>query len=106
MSLRRPLGLVLLALAMLAAQALGQWHRSVHALPHAHAHAEAAPFDDHEAGDVECRLYDQLAQADGLAWAVPPLPAAGEAPPPAAEALRSARLAPSWRHLARGPPRA
>lgn len=93
-----------LALALLAAQGFGHWHRSAHALTQAVAAGAATPFDDHQPGDAECRLLDQLAQADGLAWAPSPLPAAGEAPRPAAEALRSARLAPSWRLRARGPP--
>lgn len=101
---RRAVRLFLLALAVLAAQAVGHWHRTAHALPQ--AAAAVSLFDDHTAGDPECRLLDQLTQADGLDWAAPPLPAAGEAPRPAAEALRSARLAPAWRHRARGPPAA
>jgi hypothetical protein len=110
-----PAWLALLA-ALLLAQALGQWHRTVHTLPHAHpaqhheAHAdehhEAHAFDDHEAGGSECRLLDQLAQADGLSPPPPTVHAAGSAPRSAAEARRSARLAPAWRALARGPPAA
>lgn len=93
-----------LALALLAAQGLGHWHRTAHA--RTPAVATATPFDDHAPGDADCRLLDPLTQADGLAWAAPPLPAVGEAPKPAAEALRSARLAPAWRQRARGPPAA
>ena len=108
---RRGAAWLALALALLLAQALGHWHRVAHALPlpqapaHGHADHHAHPFDDHAAGDAECRLLDSLSQADGLAWALPPLPAPGLAPCPAAQALREARLAPSWRQRARGPPR-
>jgi hypothetical protein len=107
-----PVWLALLA-ALLLAQSLGQWHRTVHGLAHQAHHAhhahhahESHAFDDHEVGDAECRLLDQLAQADGLNPAPPAVEAAGTAPQPAVEALRSARLAPAWRALARGPPAA
>lgn len=117
-----------LALALLCAQGLGVWHRTAHALPagagqsqsgfldhgsadaHEHAHDATATatatvaFDDHEAGDVECRLFDHLLHADGLTSAAPAVPAFGAAVSPAAEALRSARLTPAWRQRARGPP--
>jgi hypothetical protein len=122
------------ALALLCAQGLGVWHRTAHALPagpgqfqaqshsglqsgfhdhdhdpvpahaHEHAHGTTAAFDGHEAGDVECRLFDQLLHADGLTAAAPSLLAFGAADSPAAEALRSARLTPAWRQRARGPP--
>jgi hypothetical protein len=94
-----------LALAIVAAQALGFAHRVLHAPGHAvahghhHAHGHdagscddahrAAPtgfagaaglFDDHD--ESECRLYDQTAQGEGLAAAAtPPLDAAGPAKP-------------------------
>lgn len=71
---------------------------------HEHAHVATAAFDGHEAGDVECRLFDQLLHADGLTSAAPALLAFGAAVSPAAKALRSARLTPAWRQRARGPP--
>lgn len=116
MRTRRRAAWLALALALLLAQALGHWHRVAHALPsaaahdhdhgHSHGHGHGHAFDDHAAGDAECRLLDQLGQTEGLAWALPPRPAPGLAPRPAVQALREARLAPGWRQRARGPPQA
>ena len=69
----------MLALLLLWAQMWGQWHGVAHpqgfalgvAAAHVHAHeghaagAEHAGFD-HDAGDAECRLLDQLSHADSL----------------------------------------
>ncbi len=52
----------LLALALVAAQALGLMHQVVHA-QHDHGHEQggiAALFDSHEEGGLECRLFDPL----------------------------------------------
>jgi hypothetical protein len=80
-----------LVLALLAAQALGLWHRTAHApLPalttqatHASDHAAHAHHDHasehafgHAAGDSpQCRLFDQLALADALLAVAQLLPA-------------------------------
>jgi hypothetical protein len=92
-----------LALALLCAQALGLWHGTAHAVPAAQA---VAAFDDHDAGDADCRLFDQLLHADGLAFQGSPLPDFGAAPAPALAAMQAARQAPAWRQRARGPPAA
>jgi hypothetical protein len=92
-----------LVLALLLAQALGQWHGTLHARPAAAAPAADA-FDQHKAGDPDCRLFDQLLQADGLAFLPPPLLSFGAAPAAAQVALQAARQAPAWRQRARGPP--
>jgi hypothetical protein len=92
-----------LVLALLGAQALGLWHGTVHAVPAAQA---IAAFDDHDAGDAGCRLFDQLLHADGLAFQAPALLDFGAAPAPAVAALQAARQAPAWRQRARGPPSA
>lgn len=78
----------LLALALLQAQALGQWHRIVHGHPSAKAAVAAladvvdttgaaTPDDDdvfgHAAGDpAQCRLYDAAGSAAGP-WSAPSL---------------------------------
>lgn len=89
----QPLHAWLLAVLLLAAQALGLAHRVAHApgLPaavsaqaaafaaaHVHAHADvnadaasaaaatASAHGQHEAGGADCRLIDQLAHADAL----------------------------------------
>lgn len=121
-----PLGLAragLLCLALLLSQWLGQ----VHAVAHAggagaataagavHAHAPTAAHGawagalggEHQAGDTECRLIDQLSHSDAPgAW-----PATLALPPPAAEV--AARVHPvvvpgsaATPYLARAPPRA
>lgn len=122
----------LLVLALVAAQALGQWHRVVHApgMP-GHVAAHAAHPHGHEAHDVHahahlgetasswaarlfdadghaaaCVLYDQLAHADGL----PNLPVLW-LPPVWVAALtpwegRWQIAAQAVGFLARGPPRA
>jgi hypothetical protein len=95
----RPAWWVGLVLAVLLAQGLGQWHRVVHGTPAGVVHSApagavhsvpagavggvAATADDrHPAehggllgqhGEQECRLYDQLACADGLTLATAPL---------------------------------
>jgi hypothetical protein len=96
-----------LALALLAAQALGLAHSVAHAPGLASVAAVADEhFDGHHAGDAECRLIDQLAHADALvagALLLPPaLPAVLSAPalPPAHTVAFAAG------YLARAPPRA
>lgn len=137
----------LLALALVAAQALGLAHRIAHgplpavpvpqalqvpqtdlarvarAASQAHtahmAHMAHTPpaaqhpgelqerhglFHDHESGGVECRLFDQASQADGLvADALPALPPRPPAHAPAAARARRATGA-ACAYLARGPP--
>ena len=122
----------LLALSLLAAQALGLAHRVAHgplqafslAAAHqasqaSHAHAvhrrpatqrdsanqgHQGPFDQHEAGGTECRLLDQAAQVEALlVAALPALPPRRPAQvPAAARTLRAA--GPACAYLARGPP--
>jgi hypothetical protein len=104
--LRRTLA-ALLVMALLAAQALGVLHRAAHAHgPHDEHAADLAAsvlFDQHEdRGD--CRLFDQLAQADAAA---PAGAAAPERAPAAAAAAAAGSGAPSARPAdcrARGPP--
>lgn len=101
------LGWPLLLAALLLAQALGLVHRVLHApagaVVSAHAADEAHGFG-HDAGDPQCRLYDQLAGGDlacgAPAGMVPTLrPAEPVSAPPAG------RLAPQASgFLARGPP--
>ena len=105
-----------LALALLGAQALGQWHAVLHAPAagqvvaqmqghgHGPGHGHGQPFDDHAAGDAECRLYDHLLQGDPLVMAGVSLTGLAAAPTTAAMAWQAAQLAPLWRPLARGPP--
>lgn len=72
---------------------------------HGHLHAEASTlFASHEQGGVECRLFDQAAQADGLtAAAWPALPPRVPAPTPTS--ARAIWLeTPAHAYLARGPP--
>jgi hypothetical protein len=123
--LRRSFGAALLALALVAVQALGLAHRVAHGPLHssraeahagvhagvhatgneAHAHGEPTSlFGAHEEGGVECRLFDQAVHADALkaaAWqAWPPrvpAPTPVWAPAIGAEARTHA-------YLARGPP--
>lgn len=103
-----------LAWALLLAQGLGLAHGVRHAPGLAAAVALSGPADDppaaaaqddHEAGDAECRLLDQLAHADALL--VPPLvlpprpPAAALAAP--APLVHAAAFATAYQ--ARAPPR-
>ncbi len=94
---------------MLMLQALGLWHGIVHHGVHAeaHAHASHAPggiFDDHDDGDAQCRLYDQLAHAD-IAFGSVPVLAGPEPFELRAQAVPAGRLAPQAAgFLARGPP--
>ncbi len=117
---RRPVGAALLALALVAAQALGLAHVVAHGPPSsagagdrpgaelgigAHACAEESTlFGSHEEGGAECRLFDEATQADALkaaAWpALPPRAStrlSASAPAVVAEAGAHA-------YLARGPP--
>ena len=64
-----------LVVAFLAAQAVGGWHSTRHAQGLAHAIVPTAVADDahardqnhdHDAGDADCRLLDQLLHADAL----------------------------------------
>lgn len=105
--------LPLLAAALLWLQALGLWHHVVHggagpgdrpvASATVHDHHDRH-FGDHEDGDAQCRLYDQLAHADlafGEAGATPVLAPRGMS----AAAVPAGRLAPQAAgFLARGPP--
>lgn len=112
--------LPLLAVALLWLQALGLWHHVVHGValegPVAAVSASAHDADghggdhgdhglaDHDAGDPQCRLYDQLAHADlapGSAGTAPVL-AVGGTPLAATPAGRLAPQAAGF--LARGPP--
>lgn len=110
---RRSCHAALLALALLAAQALGLAHRTAHGLPQpagsapaAAGEVDGAPFSAHEPGGTECRLFDQASHADALANAPSPaLPPRVPAPMPAvagpctgAAAIRA--------YFARGPPAA
>jgi hypothetical protein len=85
----------LLALTLLQAQALGQWHRVAH-VPGAAATWFSAAADDHEvfghaAGDdAQCRLYDAVGSAAGP-WSVPGLTLA----PPVAQGVQAAQAQPS-----------
>ncbi|OYU45781.1 MAG: hypothetical protein CFE44_05695 [Burkholderiales bacterium PBB4] len=74
----------LLALALLWAQSLGYTHAVVHGLPHAgptavqaqQAEAPNLGWPDHDAGDAQCRLLDQLSHADsvpGVPWVFLPV---------------------------------
>lgn len=99
-------GWPLLLAALLLAQTLGLVHRVLHApaTTAAATHDAGAPGFGHDAGDGQCRLYDQLAHGDLAFGAMPalavvPLPAATAGVPPAG------RLAPQASgFLARGPP--
>ncbi|MBL8345572.1 MAG: hypothetical protein JNN03_09020 [Rubrivivax sp.] len=123
----RSFGAALLALALVAVQALGLAHRVAHGPLHsakaeahagvhagvhatgseAHAHGEPTSlFGAHEEGGVECRLFDQAVHADALkaaAWqAWPPrVPAPMVACAPASGAGARAHA-----YFARGPPAA
>lgn len=101
----------LLALALLAAQAVGLAHRVVHGLPlgdgggpAAHAVADPGLFAAHQQGGIECRLLDHAAHADALiaaAWpALPPLVSA-VLPAPSGTTLGAGS---AHAYLARGPP--
>ncbi len=108
----KPLQAWLLALLLLAAQALGLAHRIQHApgpgAAPAAAAVAAAPAswaDGHDAGGAECRLIDQLAHADGLCdatWAAAPVPPATEAHEAAPTVAPRAGSASAY--LARAPP--
>lgn len=102
----RRLLLALLALVLLHAQGLGQWHRVAHAGLHGAQPAAHDPFG-HPADDAaECRLYDHLGAADGLLHTTAAL-GSEPAPPQVAPALphgQAGRAAQPYQ--ARGPPRA
>jgi hypothetical protein len=56
-----------LALALLWTQMVGQWHGVVHPPGFAVGVAPAGPaVFDHDAGDAQCRLLDQLSHADSV----------------------------------------
>ncbi len=101
----RPLHALLLAALLLAAQALGLAHRTLHhgAVDEA-AHATAW-LDGHDDGSSSCRLVDQLGHADlalAHAAAAPLLPpAACTVAPGVRQALPST---PAAGYKARGPP--
>lgn len=119
---------VLLLLALLLAQGLGQWHRVQHLphLPHLHAQPAVAPASDHafdhakahpsaqahawghgDNDSPQCRLFDQLGCADATwpAWSGPGLLAAvAQVGTPPAVRLAPGRPARPWQ--ARAPPRA
>ncbi len=105
----RPLGrigAVLLAVALLWAQALGLAHRVQHA-PGTPAAAETGHDDalhDHAPQSGECRLFDQLAAGDAAPAAVAPVVAAPPpAPVPAVQPAPRAGL-PAAGYRARAPP--
>ncbi len=104
----RRIALPLIAAAMLMLQALGLIHGIQHGVVHARGHAGAAStaFVGHDEGDVQCRLFDQLAHAD-IAFGAP---AAVDGPVLADfldAPLPAGRFAPQAAgFLARGPPRA
>jgi len=100
----------LLALALLQAQALGQWHRIAHG-PGAAATGFSAAADDHgvfghaTGDDAQCRLYDAVGSGAGP-WSVPCLALA----PLVAQGMQAAQAQPlAGRTLrpyqARAPPR-
>ncbi len=110
--------------ALVFAQALGLVHGTLHAAGFGPAVAQAAAaapaaaqaaarpdahghglFDGHAAGGAECRLYDQLGHADGLAFACPVLPPHGAAQPPAPVPARPAEPVFFAAYAARAPPR-
>jgi hypothetical protein len=103
--------LPLLLAAMLFAQALGLVHRVLHApaggAALAQVQRERQGHDEafgHDAGDVQCRLFDQLAQGD-LAFGCSTTPAIQPAPLTLAGTPPAGRLAPQASgYLARGPP--
>ena len=103
MKVRRPTPVMawLLTALLLLAQGLGLAHR----IGHAPGMAGVAWAQDHEAGSNECRLIDQLAQADVLCdepagCTLLPLAADGVAGPPRAAWSAPAPAA----YRARGPP--
>lgn len=93
---------------MLMLQALGLWHAVVHVRGMgpvaAHDIAHGNDFAGHDDGDVQCRLYDQLAHADLVFGQAPAfVPARGTGTPEGA--TPAGRLAPQAAgFLARGPP--
>ncbi len=116
----------LLAALLLAAQALGLAHRIEHGPGHSAGHSAGqqavlglapvgaalpdhgeAAAGEHQAGDAQCRLVDQLGHADALcaaAWDAPALgPVPGQVPAPAA---RVALLPQPAAYQARAPPQA
>jgi hypothetical protein len=105
---------LLLCLAMLGSQGLGLLHRVAHpqagqAMAWLQAGTPAAAFTadsfaGHQENSAQCRLFDQLCQADGLSTASFGFTAAAPQGLPATAALPSASLAPLWRARARGPP--
>jgi hypothetical protein len=129
---RRGLHAALLALALLAAQALGLAHRVAHGLPQMPqmpgsassaalasaaiaataarapttdtAEAPTALFSAHDPGGIECRLLDQVAHADALAASAwPALPPRVPVPLPVVAGEILAGVG-VHAYLARGPP--
>lgn len=102
----RRLLLALLALVLLHAQGLGQWHRVAHAGLHGVQPAAHDPFG-HPADDTaECRLYDHLGAADGLLH-TPTAPCIDAAPLIGVPVLADGHDGRAARHYqARAPPRA
>lgn len=104
----RRIALPLLAAAMLMLQALGLIHGIQHGVVHARGQAGVAStaFVGHDEGDVQCRLFDQLAHADiafGIQAIVDELSLGGHVD----AQLPAGRFAPQAAgFLARGPPRA
>lgn len=102
--------LPLLAAAMLLLQALGLWHGVLHAngragpVPGHAQHAPGGTLVDHDEGDVQCKLYDQLAHAD-IAFGELSLATTEGGRSGPERALPAGRLAPQAAgFLARGPP--
>ena len=60
------------ACALLLAPLWGLAHRVVHAAPAVQGEQAGKLFATHDAGSDECRLYDQLLNADGAAVASKP----------------------------------
>ena len=111
MKLRRVSLALWCALALLAAQALGQWHGALHARALAPAHGVAAldsAAADHDAGHApgsdDCRLLDQLLQAGAPPVAAPLGLLAAAIAVPASFAGPGVQPAPVWTSPARGPP--
>lgn len=104
----------LLVLALLQAQALGLWHRVAHPslgpataaqVPGATGAATADPFGHAADDDRQCRIYDALGLADGVATALPVVPAAAAEPrAPRCPATAAPALAAARPYLARAPP--
>ena len=99
------------ALALLAAQALGQWHGALHARALGAGPVLSSPalaHADHDAGhapgSAECHLLDQLLQAGAPPWAAPAGLLAAVVGVQLPSALPGVQPAPVWARPARGPP--